>query len=107
MGSTQAMGFKELVDEGSCNLDTALIWHLRSNHYPPVPLSMLEPCKLAIQLANAGDWDAMIDLPEGVTFRGSTQAPVSNMIESHHLDTFLDCDDDDYYLEDDCLEEGE
>lgn len=63
--------------------------HLRSNHYPPVPLAMVEPCIEAINLANQGDWGALVDLPEPITWRGNNQAPVSALVEAHHLDPWI------------------
>jgi len=72
------------------NRRNALLWHLQVNHYPPVPESMVDPCETAIEYANDGQWDAMIGLPEGVTYRGDHTAPVRAIIEQHHLDVFLD-----------------
>ena len=80
---------------GKGDIDTVLSWHLTRNHYPPVPSSMIEPCKKAIELANDGEWDGMVELPEGVTYRGDTHAPVRAMIEQHHLGDFLSGSDDD------------
>ena len=85
MGRMQAEEMKDLA-----GLDQALSWHLQSNHYPPVPLSMLPICKEAIEHANTGDWDTLLKLPKGCSFRGSDKAPVSAIVEQHHLDTFLD-----------------
>jgi hypothetical protein len=56
---------------------------------------MVKPCIEAITLYNQGDWDEDVDLPEGITFRGLTSAPVTIMITQHHLDAWLD---------DDCVE---
>lgn len=84
MGRMQAEEMKGLMSE-----DQALSWHLQSNHYPPVPLSMLPICKEAIEHANTGDWDTLIQLPKGCSYRGSDKAPVSAIVEQHHLDTFL------------------
>lgn len=87
MGRMQAEEMKGLTD-----LDTALSWHLQSNHYPPVPLSMLPICKEAIKRANEGDWVTSIKLPEGCSYRGSDKAPVSAIVEQHHLNSFLNGD---------------
>lgn len=85
MGHLQAQEMKDAL-----GLDQALSWHLQSNHYPPVSLSMLPICKEAIEHANTGDWDTLLKLPKGVSFRGSPKAPVSAIIEQHHLNTFLE-----------------
>jgi hypothetical protein len=50
---------------------------------------MVEPCIEAIDKANGGDWDSMITLPEGVTWKGETEAPVSAMVEQHHLEFWI------------------
>ena len=63
--------------------------HLKANHYPPVPSEMVAPCVEAINLANQGDWGALIDLPEPITWRGEQQAPVSAIVEAHHLDPWI------------------
>lgn len=68
----------------------ALAWHLQSNHYPPVPLAMIPACEEAIDHANTGDWDTLIQLPKGVFYRGDDKAPVSAIISQHHLDSFLE-----------------
>ena len=84
MGRLQAMEMAELAD-----LDTALAWHLRSNHYPPVPLSMLQACKDAIELCNDDSPYDLVSLPEGVTYKGDTEAPAWVIVEQHHLDAWL------------------
>ena len=44
MGSNFAT---ELADNDLFDLDleTAIGYHLQGNHYPPVPLSMVQPCR--------------------------------------------------------------
>ena len=85
MGALQAMDMAETVD-----INTALSWHLTSNHYPPVPTSMVPVCIEAIDAANEDDWDRELDLPEGVSWRGLTTAPASAIIEGHHLDAWIE-----------------
>lgn len=67
----------------------ALVWHLRHNHYPAVPERMLPVCEAAIDFANDDDWDRLIDLPEGVLWRGRTDAPAWAIIDQLHLSAFL------------------
>ena len=78
--------------------DNALAIHLQSNHYPPVPLSMVSVCLDAIDSYNATfSGDELIELPEGVSWKGMTSAPAWAIIESHHLGEW--CDDiEDYDL---------
>jgi hypothetical protein len=89
MGSIQAMEMAEMLD-----MDDALAWHLRSNHFPPIPLSMIEPCKEAIQAALEGDWLRLISLPEGVGYKGLTVAPADAIIAQHHLDAWVELDEE-------------
>jgi hypothetical protein len=46
---------------------------------------MVQPCIEAIDAYWDEDLDHMIDLPEGVFYRGSDKAPAWAIIESHHL----------------------
>ena len=94
MGSTLAMELSDQVAMDSIKLDQALIWHLTGNHYPPVPTSMVEPCKKAIEFANDGEWNKRVKLPEGITWKGFKTAPASAIIEAHHLEFFLEQEDE-------------
>lgn len=71
------------------DLETAIGYHLRGNHYPPVPLSMVEPCIDAIDAYYEEDYNKLIEMPEGVYYRGEKFAPASAIIEQHHLDAWL------------------
>ena len=85
MGRLQA----EAMMEASITLEQQISWHLTTNHYPPVPECMVQPCIEAIDLANEGEWDTEITLPEGVSWKGLTEAPVRAIVEAHHLDTWI------------------
>lgn len=85
MGHLQATEFAEIAD-----LDTALTWHLTSNHYPPVPLTMLPVCKEVITWLNdGGDINQHFALPKPATWRGEDSAPAWAIVEGHHLDAWL------------------
>lgn len=71
-------------------LDTALRWHLTGNHYPPLPASLVEPARRAIDLAADEVWDEEVELPEGVTYRGESTASVHACVEGWHLGAFVD-----------------
>ena len=101
MGYNTAQELATILD-----LESSISMHLTANHYPPVPISMVKPCIDAIDAYNDDyDLNRSIDLPEGITWRGLTQAPAHAIIEAHHLDAWLihawDCD---CY---DCMEAGE
>ena len=84
MGYTTAVSLSEELD-----LEMAISIHLQSNHYPPVPLSMVEPCIEAIDAYYEEDFDRAIEMPEGVSYKGKTNAPAWAIIEQHHLDAWL------------------
>ena len=88
MGSLQAMEMAEML-----SMEDALAWHLRSNHYPPVPLSMIQPCIDAIQAGLEDDWQRLIHL-NGSSWRGQDYAPAYAIIEGHHLDPWLELDEE-------------
>lgn len=89
MGALQAQEMAEALP-----LEDALAWHLRANHYPPVPHEMIPVCKEAIEAVNEYDFDRQIELPLGTTYRGLTTAPASAIVEAHHLDSWIEIEED-------------
>lgn len=89
MGAITAIDLKDQAKEGTCSLDTALAIHFQSNHYPPLPLSLIPVAKRVIEKAQRGEWEARVRLPEGITFRGSTLAPVRECAKAWHLDAWI------------------
>lgn len=118
MGSLNALGFAEQVEEGNISLTAAVSWHLSSNHYPPVPSFMVPVAVAAIEAGQDEDWDRDVDLPlgcqthklivnnEGVCpgvapgvceleavvqwrDREDGKARAGDVIESFHLDSFV------------------
>ena len=102
MGSVTALGIKDAV----LDLETQILYHLKGNHYPPVPLSMVKPCIEALDAAREMDAMRQIEMPEGVSYKGNTTAPAWAIIEQHHLDAWLPQDEDDYFNEDAGFENG-
>jgi len=86
MGNNTAMDLATNLD---ISLENAIGIHLQSNHYPPVPLSMVQPCIDAIDAYHEEDYNRMITLPEGVFYRNETTAPANAIIEQHHLSAWL------------------
>jgi len=88
MGSTFAT---ELANNDLLELDleTQIGIHLSSNHYPPVPRSMAQPCIDAIDAYYEEDYQRLIDLPEGVFWRDQNTAPANAIIDAHHLEAWL------------------
>lgn len=93
MGSMQAAEMANFLQ-----IEEAIEWHLRSNHYPPVPSSMVKPCLEAIDAYWEDDLDRAIEMPEGVYYRGETVAPARAIIVQHHLDAW--CAEEEYPEED-------
>jgi hypothetical protein len=62
-------------DELNLDLETAIGYHLQGNHYPPVPLSMVQPCIDAIDAYYEDAYDREIEMPEGVSYKGRDTAP--------------------------------
>lgn len=89
MGSLQATEMAEMLD-----IETAIAWHLQSNHYPPVPSSMVPACIEAIENALEGNWLKKVELPEGAAYRGSRFAPTDAIIEQHHLHPWVELDEE-------------
>lgn len=87
MGSNFATELAEM-DLG-LSMEDAIAIHLQANHYPPVPRSMVKPCMDAINAYNEDEFNKLIELPEGITWRGETHAPTHAIIEAHHLQAWL------------------
>jgi hypothetical protein len=81
------------------SLTVALQHHLQYNHYPSISAVFVPSAERAIELANEDDWDAMIELPNGVSIS------VGEIVDQLHLTTFVTFPEDEE-LEDD-LEEIE
>jgi len=70
-------------------IETQLRIQLQNNHYPPVPVSMVPVCIAAIDAFYDEATERLIELPEGITWRGKTSAPAWAIAEQHHLDAWL------------------
>jgi hypothetical protein len=86
MGTNTAIDLATNID---ISLEQAIGYHLQGNHYPPVPLSMVEPCIEAIDAYYEDDFNKEIEMPEGITYKGRTTAPAWAIIEQHHLSAWL------------------
>ena len=84
------MGYNTALDlSNEFDLEVAIGYHLQGNHYPPVPLSMVEPCIDAIDAYYDEDYHRLIKLPEGVFWRGQDSCPASAIVDGHHLHAWL------------------
>ena len=95
MGSITALGIQDSV----LDLETQLLYHLKGNHYPPVPAEMVKPCIVAIDAFYDEDFDREIDMPKvndfQITYKGKLTAPARAIVEQHHLEFWLP--QEDYY----------
>ena len=99
MGSVTALGIQDTV----LDLETQILYHLKGNHYPPVPAEMVKPCIEAIDAFYDEDYNRMIEMPMvgdfQILYKGMTHAPASAIVDQHHLDFWLphvwncDCSD--------------
>jgi len=93
MGSMTAAG----IAETDLSIERQIEWHLKGNHYPPIPSSMVTPCVEAIDAYWEDDLDKEISLPEGVLYRGNVTAPAREIIINHHLDAWCSEDDEEEF----------
>lgn len=84
------------ISEFNLSIEDQLTIHFRQNCYPPVPLYMITPAIEAIDAYWEMDYSKMIDLPNGVTFRGEYQATASAIIDNLRLDAWCQEDWDDF-----------
>lgn len=77
------------AEEFAANLpiEQALMLHLQCNHYPPVKSVFIPVAKDAIDRANKGEYDTVLEMPNGKSLS------VARIIEGLHLDCFLDQED--------------
>lgn len=87
-----------LLAEELSELDTPLLKqievHLVSNFYPPVPAFMAQTCVDALNAYWEQDTNRMIDMPKGVSYKGSTSAPAWAIVEQHRLFPWLNEEED-------------
>ena len=89
MGYTTAIGLAEEL-----SLEAGLAYHLQANHYPPVPVVMVQACIDAIDAYWEDDFGREINLPEGIKWRGQTSCPAHAIVDAHHLDAWLRDDEE-------------
>lgn len=87
-----------LLAEELSELDAPLLRqievHLVSNFYPPVPAFMAQTCVDALNAYWEQDTNRMIDMPKGVSYKGSTSAPAWAIVEQHRLFPWLNEEED-------------
>jgi hypothetical protein len=94
MGYTVASALTEL----DVPLKKQIELHLTTNFYPPIPAFMAQTCVDALNAYLERDTNRMVDMPKGVSYKGSTSAPAWAIVEQHRLNAWLDANK--YYEED-------
>ena len=88
MGSTSARDMQEEARRQGVKRRAVLAWHLSSNHFPPVHADFIPVDERAIELAESGELDTAIEMPNGLT------RSVAQIMEGLHLWDFLDSEED-------------
>jgi hypothetical protein len=89
MGRTGAMGMAAAVGDSTISLEAAIHWQLTSNHYPPLPVSLIPAAMRALKAARKEQWHRKVLMPKEIKFRGLRLAPVGDLIEALHLEDFI------------------
>jgi hypothetical protein len=94
MGRITALG----IAESNLSLEEKVSWHFSFNCYPPVPSIMVPVAVEAINMVTVGDDHELVNLPEGVTYRGENQSKAIIIVDEFHLFDFVgEYDEDNYH----------
>lgn len=85
MGYASALG----IADTDISLEQQVSWHFSSNCYPPVPQMMVPVAVKAIEQILYSDGGELIQLPEGVSFRGETELNAYTIVENLYLWAFV------------------
>ncbi len=81
MGYLQAQEMAEMT----INLEQAVTWQLRNNHYPPVPSEMIPVAVKAVELCREGAYEKTLKTPfEHRTYGWDVPAHV--VVDCYHLE---------------------
>lgn len=62
-----------------------LEWHMRYNHHPPLDTALTDACLAALEALREDDLDRIIEMPDGVQYRGQDAATAAEIAESANL----------------------
>lgn len=80
-------------DMQGMDLKQALEIHLTSRVFPP-RMIMFDTARAAIRHLNRGNYDKLVKLPDGVSYRGSTKAAASTICDHLRLECFITGEED-------------
>ena len=96
MGKITIDALVEAGKEFGFPMETMLYNHLAYNIYPPQG-AFIDVALAAIELANQGEWDATINIAEIMgDEKYNHAAPVHKVMESWHIEFFIQDDEEDY-----------
>lgn len=91
MGST---GTRSMLEHAT-NEDAVLEWHMRSNHYPPLPRCLIQVAKDVIRALRDDAPEELIQLPDGIEHKEyGREVPAHVCADSWHLWEFAERDAD-------------
>lgn len=76
----------KIIAESDLPLEQKLEWQLTGNHHPPIDLAFVPVAMAAIEYANHGEWDNVLEYPNGL------QRTVEFTVDNLHLHEFLEED---------------
>lgn len=85
MGYISALG----IAETDTTIEQMVSWHFSSNCYPPVPQYMVPVAVKAILMVLGEEGGEIVQLPEGVYFRGDNEVNAYTIVENLHLWAFV------------------
>ena len=87
MGYLTALALAEALP-----LEDAIRMHFSTNCYPSIPRWMVPPAAAAVAAARIGDWDLVIELPEGVSDDEGIvrRATAAKLVKDLRLAAFVD-----------------
>ena len=85
------MGYMNAVSmaETNISLEQAIQWHLRSNHYPPVPSEMIPVAVKAIERCRESNYKSTIKAPFEHRVHG-WNVPAHVIVDSYHLEPWCE-----------------
>lgn len=94
MGSTQAIGMADAVDEGLLSLYSAMDWHIKYNHYPPPRNAdqVVDMCVDIVRMASEGDYGTIVpgDYVDGAR---TDAVDIRDIMDALHLWDFVNADE--------------
>ena len=95
------MGYNTAVELAGLgiSLEDSIRFHLTGNFFPSIPSWMVQPCIEAIDAYNNGKPNKLIKLKHAVYEGYKDKAPALAIIEQHHLEPWLNNNEEDYLYE--------